>query len=155
MGYAASGDPMVIVMTGVGIMALAGIVVKNGIILIEFIDELKARGHRTLESVIEGGVTRMTPVLLTACAAILGLIPLAIGVNIDFPGLFTHFKPNIWLGGDSVVFWGPLAWTIIYGLVIATFLTLVVSPSMYVIRYKLKLKQEHRRLRAKIEKGDE
>ena len=155
MGYAASGDPMVIVMTGVGIMALAGIVVKNGIILIEFIDELKARGHRTLESVIEGGVTRMTPVLLTACAAILGLIPLAIGVNIDFPGLFTHFKPNIWLGGDSVVFWGPLAWTIIYGLVIATFLTLVVSPSMYVIRYKLKLKQEHRQLRRKIEKGDE
>ncbi|MFM2048480.1 MAG: hypothetical protein RI955_1028 [Bacteroidota bacterium] len=153
-GYAISGDTMSGVMTGVGFMALAGIVVKNGIILIEFIDELKARGHRTLESVIEGGVTRMTPVLLTACAAILGLIPLAIGVNIDFPGLFTHFKPNIWLGGDSVVFWGPLAWTIIYGLFVATFLTLIVAPTMYVVRYKLKLKQQHKRLRKQIEKGE-
>jgi multidrug efflux pump subunit AcrB len=144
-GYAISGDSMVIVMTGVGIMALAGIVVKNGIILIEFIDELIDRGHDVQEAIIEGGVTRMTPVLLTACAAILGLIPLAIGVNIDFPGLFTHFKPNIWLGGDSVVFWGPLAWTIIYGLIVATFLTLVVSPAMYLIRYRLKEKQLNRR----------
>jgi multidrug efflux pump subunit AcrB len=140
-GYAISGDSMVIVMTGVGIMALAGIVVKNGIILIEFIDELIDRGMDAKEAIIEGGVTRMTPVLLTACAAILGLIPLAIGVNIDFPGLFTHFKPNIWLGGDSVVFWGPLAWTIIYGLIVATFLTLVVSPAMYYIRHGLKEKQ--------------
>jgi multidrug efflux pump subunit AcrB len=153
-GYAISGDTMSGVMTGVGFMALAGIVVKNGVILIEFIDELKDRGHKTIDSVVEGGVTRMTPVVLTACAAILGLVPLAIGVNIDFPGLFTHFKPNIWLGGDSVVFWGPLAWTIIYGLFVATFLTLIVAPSMYVIRYKLKLKQMHRKLRKQIKAGD-
>lgn len=154
LGYAISGDNMVIVMTGVGIMALAGIVVKNGIILIEFIDELIARGVDAREAIIEGGVTRMTPVLLTACAAILGLIPLAIGVNIDFPGLFTHFKPNIWLGGDSVVFWGPLAWTIIYGLIVATFLTLVVSPAMYYIRHGLKEKQLQRRAAKEAKKLD-
>jgi multidrug efflux pump len=137
-GYAITGQTMVIVMTGVGIMALAGIVVKNGIILIEFIDELKARGLPTRQAIIEGGVTRMTPVLLTACAAILGLIPLAVGVNIDFGGLFTHFKPNIWFGGESVTFWGPLAWTLIYGLVVATFLTLLVAPAMYLIRASIK-----------------
>ncbi|MCX6350560.1 MAG: efflux RND transporter permease subunit [Bacteroidetes bacterium] len=154
LGYFASGDKMIIVMTGVGIMSLAGIVVKNGIILIEFIDELKARGYKTRQAIIEGGATRMTPVILTACAAILGLIPLALGVNIDFAGLFTHFKPNIYLGGESVVFWGPLAWTIIYGLVIATFLTLIVSPCLYLMRYRLKVKQQHRKLRRKISKGE-
>jgi multidrug efflux pump subunit AcrB len=154
LGYFLSGDPMVIVMTGVGIMALAGIVVKNGIILIEFIDELKHRGMRTREAIIEGGATRMTPVLLTASAAILGLIPLAIGVNIDFAGLFTHFRPNIYLGGESVAFWGPLAWTIIYGLFIATFLTLIVAPCLYLMRYRLKLRQQHRVLRKKIANGD-
>ena len=142
LGYAITRSELVIVMTGVGIMALAGIVVKNGIILIEFIDELKERGHKTREAIIEGGVTRMTPVILTACAAILGLIPLAIGVNIDFPGMFTHGKPNVWLGGDSVVFWGPLAWTIIYGLVVATFLTLIVTPSIYLIVFKMRYKMK-------------
>jgi multidrug efflux pump len=141
-------------MTGVGIMALAGIVVKNGIILIEFIDELKHRGMRTRQAIIEGGATRMTPVLLTASAAILGLIPLAVGVNIDFGGLFTHFRPNIYLGGESVAFWGPLAWTIIYGLLVATFLTLIVAPCLYLMRYRLKLRQQHRVLRKKIAAGD-
>jgi multidrug efflux pump len=154
LGYFISGDPMVIVMTGVGIMALAGIVVKNGIILIEFIDELKHRGMRTRQAIIEGGATRMTPVLLTASAAILGLIPLAVGVNIDFGGLFTHFRPNIYLGGESVTFWGPLAWTIIYGLFVATFLTLIVAPCLYLMRYRLKLRQQHRVLRKKIAAGD-
>jgi multidrug efflux pump subunit AcrB len=154
LGYFISGDPMVIVMTGVGIMALAGIVVKNGIILIEFIDELKHRGMRTRQAIIEGGATRMTPVLLTASAAILGLIPLAVGVNIDFGGLFTHFRPNIYLGGESVAFWGPLAWTIIYGLFVATFLTLIVAPCLYLMRYRLKLRQQHRVLRKKIAAGD-
>jgi multidrug efflux pump len=154
IGYFVSGDKMIIVMTGVGIMALAGIVVKNGIILIEFIDELIARGHKTKDAIIEGGATRMTPVILTASAAILGLIPLALGVNIDFGGLFMHGKPNMYVGGESVVFWGPLAWTIIYGLVIATFLTLVVSPCLYLMRFRLKQKQVHRRLRKKIVNGE-
>ena len=132
-------------MSGVGILALSGIVVKNGIILIEFIDELKARGMRTREAIVEAGVTRMTPVVLTALAAILGLIPLAVGLNIDFGGLFSNFNPNFYLGGESVLFWGPLAWTIIYGLIVATFLTLIVAPSMYLIRYRLKLKQQRKR----------
>jgi multidrug efflux pump len=153
LGYAISHKPFVIAMSGVGILALAGIVVKNGIILIEFIDELKGRGLKIREAIIQGGVTRMTPVILTALAAILGLIPLAVGVNIDFGGLFTSLKPNFYLGGESVVFWGPLAWTIIYGLIVATFLTLIVAPSMYLIRYRMKLKQWRRRHRRKIRKA--
>jgi len=138
LGFALSGMTMSIVMTGVGIFSLAGIVIRNGILLIEFIDELRGRGLSIEESIIEGGSTRITPVILTASAAILGLIPLAIGVNIDFGSLFTHFDPKFFLGGDNVAFWGPLAWTMIYGLVVATFLTLVVVPSMYMIYLRAK-----------------
>jgi multidrug efflux pump len=138
LGFAISGMTMSIVMTGVGIFSLAGIVIRNGILLIEFIDELRARGLSIEESIIEGGATRITPVILTASAAILGLIPLAIGVNIDFASLFTHFDPKFFLGGDNVAFWGPLAWTMIYGLIVATFLTLVVVPSMYMIYLRVK-----------------
>ena len=129
-----------IVMTGVGIFALSGIVIRNGILLIEFIDELRQRGETIHEAVVDGGATRLTPVFLTAVSAILGLIPLAIGLNIDFAGLFTHFDPHFHLGGDNVAFWGPLAWTMIFGLVIATFLTLLVVPTMYMMAYKTKHK---------------
>jgi multidrug efflux pump subunit AcrB len=129
-----------IVMTGVGIFALSGIVIRNGILLIEFIDELRHRGENITAAVVEGGATRLTPVFLTAVSAILGLIPLAIGLNIDFAGLFTHFEPHFHLGGDNVAFWGPLAWTMIFGLVIATFLTLLVVPTMYMMAYKTKHK---------------
>jgi multidrug efflux pump subunit AcrB len=129
-----------IVMTGVGIFALSGIVIRNGILLIEFIDELRQRGESITEAVVDGGATRLTPVFLTAVSAILGLIPLAIGLNIDFAGLFTHFNPHFHLGGDNVAFWGPLAWTMIFGLVIATFLTLLVVPTMYMMAYKTKHK---------------
>ncbi|MEP7195344.1 MAG: efflux RND transporter permease subunit [Saprospiraceae bacterium] len=125
-----------VVMTGVGIFSLAGIVVRNGILLIEFIDELRMRGLNVIDAVIEGGATRITPVILTAISAILGLIPLAIGLNMDFSSLLTHFNPKFYLGGDNVVFWGPLAWTIIFGLIVSTFLTLLVVPSMYVFGYK-------------------
>ena len=82
----------------------------------------------------------MTPVLLTASATMLGLIPLAVGMNIDFVKLFTHFNPDIWFGGDSVAFWGPLSWTIIFGLSFATLITLVLVPAMYVLAEKLKLR---------------
>lgn len=129
-----------IVMTGVGIFALSGIVIRNGILLIEFIDELRHRGESIHEAVVDGGATRLTPVILTAVSAILGLIPLAIGLNIDFAGLFTHFDPHFHLGGDNVAFWGPLAWTMIFGLVVATFLTLLVVPTMYMLAYKTKHK---------------
>ena len=77
----------------------------------------------------------MTPVILTAMSAILGLIPLAIGLNIDFEKLFSELNPHIYLGGDNVAFWGPLAWTMIFGLIGATFLTLLVVPSMYMLGY--------------------
>jgi multidrug efflux pump subunit AcrB len=139
-GFTVSGMNMSIVMTGVGVFALAGIVIRNGILLIEFTDELRARGMEVYDAVIEAGATRMTPVILTATAAILGLIPLAIGLNIDFAGLLAHGNPHLHLGGDNVAFWGPLAWTIIFGLTVATFLTLLVVPCMYIFAYKFKHK---------------
>ena len=122
----------------VGIVGLAGIVIKNGILIIEFTDELRGRGMRTREAAIQAGKIRIIPVLLTAVATILGLLPLAIGFNIDFAGLFSHLRPNIFFGGDSVVFWGPLSWTIIFGLLFSFFLTLVMVPSMYLIAERLK-----------------
>ncbi len=129
---------MSIVMTGVGIIALAGVVVRNGILLVEFTDMLIAQGVSLHDAVVEAGHTRMTPVLLTATAAILGLIPLAVGFNIDFAGLFTHFEPHIYFGGDNVAFWGPLAWTMIFGLSFATIITLILVPCMYIIRVNMK-----------------
>jgi multidrug efflux pump subunit AcrB len=92
------------------------------------------------EAIIEAGKTRMTPVILTASATILGLIPLAVGLNIDFVTLFTEFNPHIFFGGDSVAFWGPLSWTMIFGLSFATFLTLILVPIMLLLSYKLKAK---------------
>jgi multidrug efflux pump len=127
-----------IVMTGVGIIALAGVVVRNGILLVEFTDMLMEQGASVHDAVVEAGHTRMTPVLLTATSAILGLIPLAVGFNIDFVGLFTHFQPHIHFGGDNVAFWGPLAWTMIFGLGFATIITLILVPCMYLIRYRIK-----------------
>jgi len=129
---------MSIVMTGIGIIALAGVVVRNGILLVEFTDMLIEQGASVHDAVVEAGHTRMTPVLLTATAAILGLIPLAVGFNIDFVEMFTHFKPHIHFGGDNVAFWGPLAWTMIFGLGFATIITLILVPCMYLIRYNLK-----------------
>ena len=136
LGFAATHMKFSIVMTGVGIFALAGIVIRNGILLIEFTDELRGRGESVEDAVVDGGATRMTPVILTAAAAILGLIPLAIGLNMDFATLFSEFNPHFYLGGDNVMFWGPLAWTMIYGLLMATFLTLLIVPTMYMLGYK-------------------
>ena len=93
---------------------------------------------RTREAAIQAGKIRIIPVLLTAVATILGLLPLAVGFNIDFAGLFQHLRPNIFFGGDSVVFWGPLSWTIIFGLIFSFFLTLMMVPSMYLIAERLK-----------------
>lgn len=144
LGYAITGMEMSILMTGIGIVALAGIVVRNGILLVEFTDLLREQGMELREAIIEAGKTRMTPVLLTATATMLGLIPLAVGLNIDFVKLFTELNPHIFFGGDSVAFWGPLSWTMIFGLSFATFLTLVLVPAMYLIseRFKLKLKKQ-------------
>ncbi|WP_285060321.1 efflux RND transporter permease subunit [Pedobacter ginsengisoli] len=122
-----------IVMTGLGIVALAGIVVRNGILLVEFTELMVGQGMPVYEAVIEAGRTRMTPVLLTATATMLGLIPLAVGMNLDFVTLFTELNPHLYFGGDNAVFWGPLSWTIIFGLSFATFLTLVLVPCMYLV----------------------
>ena len=137
-GYAVTGMTIATIMLGVGVVGLAGIVIKNGILLIEFTDELRGRGMRTREATIQAGKIRIIPVLLTAIATILGLLPLAIGFNIDFVGLFQHLRPNIFFGGDSVVFWGPLSWTMIFGIIFGTFLTLVLVPVMYLMRARLK-----------------
>ncbi len=129
-----------IVMSGIGVMALAGIVVRNGILLVEFTDLLLSQGVELKEAIIEASKTRMTPVLLTAMAATLGLIPLAIGLNIDFVTLFTEFNPHIFFGGDNVAFWGPLSWTMIFGLIFGTVLTLFLVPVMYLLVARLKEK---------------
>ena len=135
LGFMIFGMPISITMTGMGMVALAGIVVRNGILLVEFTDNLLKTGHGFKEAIVEGGKTRITPVMLTAMAAILGMFPLAIGFNIDFIGLFAHLKPNIYFGGENVMFFGPLSWTIIFGLSFATFLTLIFIPVMYYLMY--------------------
>ena len=142
IGYAVTGMTIATIMVLVGVVGLAGIVIKNGILLIEFTDELRGRGMRTREATIQAGRIRIIPVLLTAVATILGLLPLAVGFNIDFAGLFQHLRPNIFFGGDSVVFWGPLSWTIIFGLIFSFFLTLMMVPSMYIIAERLKRPME-------------
>lgn len=138
IGFALFEKEMSTLMVGVGIMALIGIVVRNGILLVEFTDLLRSQGVELREAIAEAAKTRMTPVLLTAIAATLGLIPLAVGLNIDFVTMFTELNPHIWFGGDNVAFWGPLSWTMIYGLIFGTFLTLFVVPSMYLLTAKLK-----------------
>ncbi len=124
------------VMSGIGIIALAGIVVRNGILLVEFTDLLREQGVPVMDAIIEAGRTRMTPVILTATATMLGLIPLAVGLNMDFETLFTELNPHIFFGGDSTAFWGPLSWTMIFGLGFATFLTLILVPVMYLLGYR-------------------
>jgi len=153
-GMAFFGDDFVIIMTMMGIISLAGIVVNNAIVLIDYtqllIDRklvekgLDEKGlltkHEYLDLIVEGGRSRLRPVLLTAITTVLGLVPLAIGLNIDFFGLFIDYNPNIYMGGDNVIFWGPLAKTVIYGLTFATFLTLVIVPVMFFLLHKGKIK---------------
>ncbi|MCF6366678.1 MAG: efflux RND transporter permease subunit [Bacteroidales bacterium] len=153
-GIATFKMDFVIIMSGVGIISLAGIVVNNGIVLIDYIDYLKQLRRKELgleedanlpfdeivNIIVKGGQTRLRPVLLTAITTILGLLPMATGLNIDFAALLSDFKPNIYFGGDNAVFWGPMAWTVIFGLTFATFLTLILVPVMYMIGNKVKLK---------------
>ncbi len=138
LGFTITGMEVSGLMTGLGIVGLAGIVVKNGILVIEFADELRSRGMKTKDAIIQAGKTRIIPVLLTAVAAILGFIPIAIGFNINFITLFSELNPHIFLGGDSVAFWKPLSWTIIFGLAFAFFMTLIIVPSMYLIAERLR-----------------
>jgi multidrug efflux pump len=126
-------------------------VVRNGILLVDFIDIMRKQGLKTRDAIIQGGKTRITPVVLTATATILGLVPLAIGFNIDFASLLTNLNPHIHFGGENKMFFGPLANTIIFGLTFATFLTLILVPVMYYIGYTGKLKFRRIRHRQKVE----
>lgn len=138
LGFSIFGMEASVLMTGLGIVGLAGIVVKNGILVIEFAEELRHRGMKTREAVIQAGKTRIIPVLLTALAAILAFIPIAVGFNINFITLFSELNPRIFFGGDSVAFWKPLSWTIIFGLAFAFFMTLIIVPAMYLIAERLR-----------------
>jgi multidrug efflux pump len=126
--------PFVIIMTGVGIISLAGIVVNNAIVLVDYIDVLRRRdGLDRREAIIRGGLTRFRPVVLTAITTALGLIPLAIGLNFDFIGLFTSLNPDFYWGGEQAAWWGPMAVAVIVGILVATFLTLIAVPVLYSI----------------------
>ena len=154
LGLAIFNMDFVIIMTGIGIVSLAGIVVNNAIVLIDYIDLVKSRKkeelglddsqelgyEHSIASIREAGQKRLRPVLLTAITTVLGLLPLATGMNINFNTLLTEFNPQIFFGGDNAIFWGPMAWTVIFGLTFATFLTLVIVPVMYLLIDKLKIK---------------
>ena len=145
--------PFVILMTMMGIISLAGIVVNNGVVLLDYTQLLIDRRAEKQElepnqllpksevnqAIVEGGAARLRPVILTAITTVLGLIPLAVGLNIDFFTLVTEWNPNIYVGGENVIFWGPLAWTVIFGLTFATFLTLVIVPATFSIVYSIKV----------------
>ncbi|MDB4301188.1 efflux RND transporter permease subunit, partial [Flavobacteriaceae bacterium] len=153
LGLMAFQMPFVILMTMMGIIALAGIVVNNGVVLLDYTQLLIDRKSQSeklkegellgkklvTEAIVEGGTARLRPVILTAITTVLGLIPLGIGLNIDFFSLLSEWDPKVYIGGDNVVFWGPLAWTVIFGLTFATFLTLVIVPSTFSIVYSFKL----------------
>ncbi len=144
----------VVIMTGIGIISLAGVVVNNAIVLIDYTDLVRARKREELgiqkgnyltlpdllASIVEAGKTRLRPVLLTAITTVLGLIPLAIGMNINFATLLSEFDPQFYVGGDNAAFWGPMAWTVIFGLTFATVITLVLVPVMYLLTDKLTIK---------------
>jgi multidrug efflux pump subunit AcrB len=118
-------------MTFIGVISLAGIVVNNAIVLIDYIEQLRGRGLEKQAAVIEGGATRLRPVLLTAFTTVIGLIPLTFGINIDFVGLIVDLDPAFAFGSENTQFWGPMGTAIISGLTFATFLTLVIVPVMY------------------------
>ncbi len=151
LGFGIFKMDFVILMCGIGIISLAGVVVNNAIVLIDYTNLLRTNKRKELgieeneylpkdvllETITEAGRTRLRPVLLTAITTILGLIPLATGMNIDFIGLLNNFDPDFYTGGDNVMFWGPMSWTVIFGLTFATFLTLVVVPVMYILADKI------------------
>jgi multidrug efflux pump len=153
LGLVISRQNFVVIMTMIGIISLAGVVVNNAIVLIDYTNILRKKRREELQlseeemlpyneivqAAIQGGKTRLRPVLLTAITTILGLIPLAIGFNIDFFSLFKSYDPKIYFGGDNNLFFAPMAWTIIYGLTFATFLTLIIIPSLYLLTHRLKV----------------
>ena len=144
-GLAIFNMEFIVIMTGIGIVSLAGVVVNNAIVLVDYIDLLKSQEREklnleadaklpieiTTQCIVVAGKTRLRPVLLTAITTILGLIPMAIGLNIDFTSYLSTFDAQIYFGGDMAAMWAPMSWTVIFGLTFATFLTLVIVPVMY------------------------
>jgi multidrug efflux pump subunit AcrB len=118
-------------MTFIGVISLAGIVVNNNIVLVDYVMQLRQRGLDKQAAIIEGGATRLRPVVLTALTTILGLVPLTFGINVDFVGLLADWDPAFQIGSENTQFWGPMGTAIISGLTFATFLTLVIVPVMY------------------------
>jgi len=157
-GIIGANMSFVIMMTMMGIISLAGIVVNNGVVLLDYTQLLFDRRAEALklpegqvieiedafEAIVKGGKARLRPVILTAITTVIGLIPLAQGINIDFFALFNTGNPNIYIGGDNVIFWGPLAWTVIFGLTFATFLTLVIVPVMFYLLHKIKIRVKNK-----------
>jgi multidrug efflux pump subunit AcrB len=126
-GLLVLGKPFIIMMTGIGVISLAGVVVNNAIVLVDYITKLRERGLTPFEAIIEAGLTRLRPVLLTAITTIFGLIPMAVGLSFDFHrGTFAS-------GKEMAQFWSPMAWAVIFGLAVATILTLVVLPTLYAV----------------------
>ena len=168
LGLVAFDMDFVVIMTGIGIISLAGVVVNNAIVLIDYTNLIRERRRAELgvqedkvlpypeivSSIVDGGRVRLRPVLLTAITTVLGLVPLAIGLNINFFTLLSDFNPQIYYGGFNADFWGPMAWTVIFGLIFATFLTLVVVPVMYLIVDKIKLRAFDRRAVADVEPAE-
>ena len=131
-GLMITRTPFGIIMTGVGVISLAGVVVNNAIVLLDYVIILRNRGMDKMEAIIEAGKTRFRPVILTAVTTILGLIPLTTGFSVDFGLLFRgEFGRAVVIGGESSAWWGPMGTAVIWGLTVATFLTLVVVPVMY------------------------
>lgn len=153
LGLVIARQDFVIMMTMIGIISLAGVVVNNAIVLIDYTNLLRGEKRKELglkedeslpydevvKATIAAGKTRLRPVLLTAITTVLGLIPLAIGLNIDFISLFNSYDPNFYMGGDNNIFFAPMSWAIIYGLTFATFLTLVIIPAFYLVMFRFKL----------------
>lgn len=144
----------IVIMTMIGIISLAGVVVNNAIVLIDYTILLMSKRKAELnlneseklsiedsmKCIVDAGKTRLRPVLLTAITTVLGLVPLATGMNINFFTLLSDYNANIYFGGDNVLFWGPMSWTVIFGLSFATFLTLIIVPVMYFLLLKVKYK---------------
>ena len=124
--------PFVVIMTGIGIISPPGIVVNNAIVLIDYIDVLRHRDGMSLhQALVQGGVTRFRPVILTAVTTALGLVPLAIGLNFNFFGLYSSLAPDFFWGGEQAAWWRNMALSVIAGILFATFLTLIVVPVLY------------------------
>jgi multidrug efflux pump subunit AcrB len=131
LGMALFRSPFGIIMTGVGVISLAGVVVNNAIVLLDYTNKLRQRGHALKEAVVAAGATRLRPVLLTAITTILGLIPMVTGVSFDF-----HSWSIAWVS-ESSMWWKSMANVVIFGLMIATFLTLIVVPTLYYLMARL------------------